>query len=77
MNIDISIKYKIKYFKLIMTEKRLAFLKLFVSLFKNLEKILIQQETLDEVNKIIKNLSQYIDPEVWLNFYHSVCNFYI
>lgn len=75
MNLEIEIKYKVRLFFYIMKEKRLAFLKLFLSLFKNLEKELFKVKELDDLNKIIKNIKDYINPQVWLSFYHSLRNF--
>jgi hypothetical protein len=72
MNIEVEIKYKVKFFYFLMKEKRLALLKLFLSLFKNLEKALLNSKHLEELNKVFKNINKHINPEVWLSYYKSI-----
>lgn len=73
MNIEIEIKYKVKIFFYLMKEKRLAFLKLFLSLFKNLEKELLKVEELTDINHIFKSINKYLNVKLWLSYYKSIC----
>ena len=73
MNIDIPIKPKVRLFYMMMKEKRLAFLKLFVSLFKNLETSLFEIENLEDLNRILKNIHNFINLKLWLSYYYSLC----
>ena len=77
MNIDVELKFKVKFFYFLMKEKRLALLKLFLSLFKNLEKALLLAQNLEDLNKIFKNINKHIHPEVWLSYYKSIRKLYI
>ena len=75
MNIEVEIKYKVKFFFYLMKEKRLALLKLFLSLFKNLEKKLLAVNGLEQLNEIFKNIEDHLQAQVWLSFYKSICKF--
>lgn len=72
MNIEIELKHKVNFFFYMMKEKRLALLKIFLSLFKNLEKSLLAVKNLEALNKIFKNIVAHINPKVWLSFYKSI-----